>query len=423
MSPDPRFLRHPLHLGFADPAEERAFRAELGHELAPYVRRGAAILALVFAAFAVQDFTAFRDHLWWLFGPRLVVVTLLLLGAWWAGTPAGRGWLQRHLQEYLLGLALVACTGLLVMSWVMAPLVSFEQAWLATLGFQLALVGVYAFSRLRFAYAVPLGAGMSAAGLLLLARVGDPPPLAAAALFGAVMNAAGAWITHTLEVLARRGYERRRLLAEARARSDALLRNALPAAIVPRLRDGGDTRAVAERYDAVTVVLADIVGFTPLCDGADPAAIGHLLDDLYGRFDELCATHGVEKIKTLGDAWLAASGVPEPHPDHEAAAARLALALRDHAAGSGPPLRIGLHTGPAVAGVVGRARFAYDLWGDAVDGAVAMERASRPGGIRVERGLAQRLATRGFTLELDDAGGWLVSGPPPHSPPMAPFIY
>jgi class 3 adenylate cyclase len=158
-------------------------------------------------------------------------------------------------------------------------------------------------------------------------------------------------------------------------------------------------------------VLADIVGFTPLCDGADPAEIGALLDRLYGRFDELCAAHGVEKIKTLGDAWMAASGVPVPRADHEDAAARLALALRDATAASGPPLRIGLHAGPAVAGVIGRARFAYDLWGDAVDGAVAMERASRPGGIRVERRLAERLQVRGFTVDLDEAGGWLVDGP------------
>ncbi len=409
MSRDPRFVQHPLLLRFADPAEERAFRADAGQELAPYVRRCAFVLALVFAGFVVNDVLVYPEFAAWLLVPRFAVVATLLLGGGYLGTQPGRARLRHHVQEFLLGLSTAACLGMLGMSWVMVPAADAEQTWFAVLAFQLALICVYAFSRLRFAYAVPLGAGMTAAGLALLALAPEPPPVAVVALFGVVMNVAGAWTSRTLEVLERRGYERRRLLAEARARSDALLRNALPASIAARLREGRE--GVAERYDAVTVVLADIVGFTPLCDGADPAEIGALLDRLYGRFDELCAAHGVEKIKTLGDGWLAASGVPAPRPDHEEAAARLALALREATAASGPSLRIGLHTGPAVAGVVGRARFAYDLWGDAVDGAVAMERASRPGGIRVARGLAERLQARGFDVALDDGGGWLLAEP------------
>lgn len=411
LTADARFEQAPLTLRFADPVEERGYRAEQGDALIPYVQRASVALGALFALFGVHDFILFPSAALSLLLPRVVVVLLLVVGGAYAGSEAGRARLRLHMQEYLLALALITCVGMLVVSAMLSRQLRLEQTWIATLGYELALFCVYAFSRLRFAYAVPVGLGFSLAGLAMYLSTSESPPVLVVSFFGAVMNAAGAWTTRSLEVLSRRGYQRRRQLAEARARSDALLRNVLPESIARQLRGGRPTDPVAEGFDAVTVVLADIVDFTPLCDGADPADVGALLDRLYGSFDDLSAQLGVYKIKTLGDGWLAAAGVPTARPDHEEAAARLALGMRELTRGGGPQLRIGLHSGAAVAGVIGRVRFAYDLWGEAVDGALAMERSSRAGGIRVSPALGQRLQERGFEVAVEGEGAWLL-GPP-----------
>lgn len=129
--------------------------------------------------------------------------------------------------------------------------------------------------------------------------------------------------------------------------------------------------------------------------------LGRLLEGLHDTYDRLCEQHGIEKIKTLGDAWLAAER------GHPARAARFALQVVRIGEPHGLQLRIGMHAGGAVAGVVGRTRFAWDLWGDAVRGATAMERGGRPGGIRVSPSLAARLRDE-FAVEEDGAGVWLV---------------
>lgn len=407
---DPRFAQHPLWLTFADAEAERARWADFAVEVRTYARVGVLILLVVFSAFALNDLFVFPDRLAALLTIRFgIVVPSLVAALVLTSTRRAVPLLRRFVQEYLLAVAIVVCGGMIAMGWVMAPSATPQRIWMAGLGYLVCLMGVYGFSRLRFGYAVGLGLTTSALALVLLLRAPPIPGIGAAlATFGLVMNLAGAWTTRTLETLGRREFAQRQLLAEARARSEVLLRNALPAAVAQRLRDAGGERVViADRYEAVTVVLADIVDFTPLCERLPSEAIAALLDSLYGRFDALCEAHGVEKIKTLGDAWLAASGVPRARPDHAEAAARLALEMRAVAEQIGPALRIGIHTGPAVAGVIGRTRFAYDLWGDAVAGAAAMERGSRPGGIRVSAATAARLAGS-FVVVEDTAGSWLM---------------
>lgn len=404
---DPRFARHPLTLSFAEPAVERAFQEDFGVEHHTGVRRNVLVLAIVFAAFVLNDAYVFAERLTPLAAIRGVVVAGFVATWLYAHSEAGARRFASHLQAFILGLAATGAAGMLAMSSVLVAVATPQRLWFATLGFVLVLVGVYGYSRLRFALAVPLGLVTSAGALSFLARTTEGGPTLAVILpFGLALNLAGAWMTYTLELLARRAYAERQLLAEARARSEALLRNALPAVVADRLRGTGPRAAIADRYDEVTVVLADVVGFTPLCEKLDPDALAELLDGLHRRFDALCEQHGVEKIKTLGDAWLAAGGVPIPGVDHAVVAARFALALRD-AAGD-VSLRIGVHTGPAVAGVIGRTRFAYDLWGDAVTGAGAMERASRPGGIRVSPAAAGRLGSR-FVVTEEEGGLWLVA--------------
>jgi adenylate cyclase len=137
----------------------------------------------------------------------------------------------------------------------------------------------------------------------------------------------------------------------------------------------------------VTVLFADIVGFTPLSARKAPAELVALLDDVFSGFDHLAHVHGLEKIKTIGDAYMAVAGLPHPQDDHALRAAHMAVAMLETvgrlAAETGEALqvRVGLHTGPVVAGVIGRSKFSYDLWGDTVNVASRMESAGLPGAV------------------------------------------
>ena len=162
-----------------------------------------------------------------------------------------------------------------------------------------------------------------------------------------------------------------------RNEAEGLLHNVLPDSIAVRLK-AGDT-AIADRFESVTVVFADIVGFTPLSSGADPEQIVRMLNSIFSEFDGLAAKHGIEKIKTIGDSYMAAAGLSEHQDDHTEAAIEFALdmlaAVEDMFGLDGNPirLRVGINTGPVVAGVIGQDRFIYDLWGDTVNVASRME--------------------------------------------------
>jgi adenylate cyclase len=173
----------------------------------------------------------------------------------------------------------------------------------------------------------------------------------------------------------------------AEARSDELLTNAIPRPIADRLRHG-ESR-IAEAYPATTVVFCDIVGSTPWVSSTEPARVVALLDDLFTRLDALAATHGIEKIKTVGDAYMAVAGAPEARPDHALAGVRFGLStLREVAAwraanGVALELRVGAASGPAVGGVIGRQRMLFDVWGGTVTTASRMESTSLPGRLQV----------------------------------------
>ncbi len=184
---------------------------------------------------------------------------------------------------------------------------------------------------------------------------------------------------------------------EEKARADQLLYQVLPAPIVRRLKRG---QVVADQIDAVSVVFADIVGFTPLAARVSPGELLALLDEIFTRFDELARANGAEKIKTIGDAYMAVAGAPERCHDHADRAARLALAMRDHVMTLARSrridiaMRIGIHTGPVVAGVIGIERVAYDLWGDTVNTASRMESHGAPNEIQVTEATRHALAGR-----------------------------
>jgi adenylate cyclase len=194
-------------------------------------------------------------------------------------------------------------------------------------------------------------------------------------------------------------------LERERARSERLLLSILPPAIAERLKDEPGT--IAEGFAEVSVLFADLAGFTAYSRAADPRGLVELLDAVFSEFDRLAAAAGVEKIKTIGDAYMAVAGLPVSRADHAAAAARLALGMQKSFAAiareRGLPLalRIGIHSGPVVAGVIGRQKFSYDLWGDTVNIASRMESHGEPGRIHVSAATRDLLDDR---FRFEDRG-------------------
>ena len=257
-------------------------------------------------------------------------------------------------------------------------------------GFTIMLVYIffiYSVLRLRFSQAA-LAGWLGAAffvGYLLGVDLMGPTAAGRSALILGIANCGGMLICYQMDVSARREFTAMRLLGKERERSERLLLNILPAPIAERLKTSED--AIAEHSDGVTVLFADIVGFTPLSASKTPQALVELLNRIFSEFDALADAHGLEKIKTIGDAYMAVAGLPNPWPDHAPRAARMALAMHDVIArvaaetGEKLALRIGLHSGPVVAGVIGRRKFTYDLWGDTVNTASRMESHGVPGAI------------------------------------------
>jgi class 3 adenylate cyclase len=189
---------------------------------------------------------------------------------------------------------------------------------------------------------------------------------------------------------------------DAFARSENLLLNVLPASIAQRLKR--EPGVIADAHPDVTVLFADVVDFTPFAERTEPAKVVGVLDQVFSAFDELAARHGLEKIKTIGDAYMVAAGLPDARPDHAQAMADMALEMHATVASACGPLgldlrmRIGMESGPVVAGVIGRHKFIYDLWGDTVNTASRLESHGLPGRVQVGE-TAYRLLCDQFVFE------------------------
>ena len=164
-------------------------------------------------------------------------------------------------------------------------------------------------------------------------------------------------------------------------RAEGLLLNVLPRVVAAELKEKGST--TAQRFDEVSVLFADIVGFTPLSATMEPEDLVERLNTVFTYFDSLAERYGVEKIRTIGDTYMVASGIPVPRQDHARALAGMALDMLAYAAQGSLSFRIGINSGPAVAGVIGTRKFQYDIWGDTVNTASRMESHSEPGRIQI----------------------------------------
>jgi adenylate cyclase len=274
------------------------------------------------------------------------------------------------------------------------------------------LLYLFAFvARTRFVFAAARSGVIAVAFLVAVLAYAGPGNLALDGLFLVTATAGSLLALHTLEHARRRVFfqdllirEQSQAIAREREKSDRLLLNVMPASISARLREGASE--VADEYASVTVMFADIVGFTPLAAGLRAPDVVRLLNSLFSAFDELVATRGLEKIKTIGDSYMAAGGLPEALDRHASRIVELGLAMIDEASrhgGASAPirLRIGVHSGTAVGGVIGKRKIAFDVWGDTVNVASRLEEQGVAGRIQISE------ATR---LLLGDEFDWESRG-------------
>jgi class 3 adenylate cyclase len=271
-------------------------------------------------------------------------------------------------------------------------------------------MAAYTVVRLRFRLATFVTWTLFGAYLLVAGQVLSLPPagLTQQALFLAIVNLFGMFSSYGAEQYLRREFLLTRRVEAERQKSDQLLLNILPAPIAERLKQEHPPAArvpvIADTFVEVTVLFADIADFTPLAARMPPGELVDRLNAIFSRFDELAEQHGLEKIKTIGDAYMLVGGLPEPRPDHAEAVAEMALAMQaaiqEFQRPDGTPfrLRIGINTGAVVAGVIGAKKFSYDLWGDTVNVASRMETHGVEGAIQVTDATCAHLQYR-YRLE------------------------
>ena len=215
------------------------------------------------------------------------------------------------------------------------------------------------------------------------------PPLAGQALLALTVLAVTILALASMMYFIQQREEALRLLRKEQEKSERLLLNVLPAEIAPILKDS--YQIIADRFDEVSILFADVVGFTPLSAEMSPEGMVLLLNDVFSFFDKLVAKYDVEKIRTIGDSYMVVAGAPRPHPDHAQRLARMALEMIAYLhdptrlAKEQLEFRIGINSGSVVAGVIGQTKFQYDVWGDAVNTASRMESHGLAGKIQIGR--------------------------------------
>jgi adenylate cyclase len=239
-----------------------------------------------------------------------------------------------------------------------------------------------------------LGSGI--AGELLGGVSPAVPEWFTSTMLAANVTVGGTIVFTLLAVFARQRRDALAALRVEQAKAENLLLNILPRSIADRLKV--ETRTIADQFSSASILFADVVDFTPLAERLPPAEVVAVLDHLFSHFDVLAERYEVEKIKTIGDCYMVAAGVPSPRSDHARVLALMALDMQaamravDEVDHLGLELRVGINSGPVVAGVIGRKRFLYDLWGDAVNTASRMESHGTSGRIQITRATKDLLA-------------------------------
>jgi class 3 adenylate cyclase len=391
---------HPFTLRFLDPAVEREHERVYFRDVLPYIRianvLGIAswVLLGILAAIELERDQVADLVIRYGIGIPLIAISLAMTYA---------SWYPRY---WKVAVTAVIAVSAVVWSFHRVYVGEARPSW-SWAGMMLLLAFAYILTRLPFVYATALGAfAIVCFNVVEVVFANEPDPfhfLLYANFFLVSFAIVGMAASYGLERSARLLYLRELELDRARARADALLENTLPRAVVDRLKDRHEapqTSHLADGFAEVSVLFADLVRFTEQAETIAPEPLVVILDEVFTRFDALADRFGMEKIKTVGDAYMAVAGAPEARPDHAVAAAEMALGIVEVLRGErwpgGEPMevRVGVATGPVVAGVIGRRRFAYDLWGDTVNLASRLESSGTPGRILVSEATVAELGDR-----------------------------
>jgi class 3 adenylate cyclase len=381
-------VRHRVTLRFLDPALESAFQTELGAESLARTRVGALQAAVLWAVVGALVPLVASTHLARNEVPVLCGIVVNVLG--WALLSRGAPTLDR--QQAVIA-SINAGGGLCALTLILSAGGDVFGRYGAA-GMMLTIMFSQLVVRMRFVAALltslPTLLGYVIAASLLL----DLGSFAFCAFLVVVTFVIVAGSSYALERSTRELYCQRRVIAEQKIaverekeKSDRLLLNILPRSVAASLRE--EQAVVAESFDSATVLFADIVGFTKLAERVTAPELVAMLNELFSRFDDLAERHRLEKIKTIGDAYMIVGGLPERCGDHAFRVATMAfdmlVAVEQFTNATDLPLalRVGIHTGQVVAGVIGKKKFAYDLWGDTVNTASRMESHGVEGRIQV----------------------------------------
>jgi class 3 adenylate cyclase len=381
---------HPATLRFRDPETEAAFMRDFSRRYLLLARFAGVLAVALWVAFGVLAAQVVEEDLELEFALRFGVglpLGLLLIGATYYRQGIWSWW-------WAASLVSVGSSTLIMADRVFVE--GIPRDW-AYVGVTLVLMFAFVFAAIPFALAIANAIyGLLIFNIPTILFTDDTPfEMLYANFWLSSFVLIGAVAAYRVELTRREGFLQERELAYERNRANGLLLNVLPQVIAERLKDRAVT--IAESFDDVSVVFADLVGFTPEAARTEPQSLVGTLDAIFSHFDSLADSLGVEKIKTVGDAYMVASGLPEPRQDHLVAAAEMALGMLAGVEGqrwpSGEPirLRVGIACGSVIAGVIGKRKFAYDLWGDTVNTASRMESHGSPGEIQVPEVVRARL--------------------------------
>ncbi|MEM7267614.1 MAG: adenylate/guanylate cyclase domain-containing protein [Pseudomonadota bacterium] len=398
---------NPLTLAFNDGALESAFIQEHNRRARRPLRVVIVMLASVVAIQTAVEYYGFLEEgwdgyeLWEASLPyRILDVALLLFGLVLTWVTALVRWGQPIVAAFIVALFALFIAG-----------AGYSGEWIertATM-FNYGIVVVTIALGLLFRFVAPMVTVMTFAfSPIIISMMQNPfAPL----FFMFATLATILWISYAAERARREAWAGAQALEDERALTERLLLNVLPPSIASRMQDG--ETLIADSHDEATVVFADIVNFTPLSSTMSPEALVEVLDDIFAGFDRIADEYDLEKIKTIGDAYMMAAGLPTERSGDPAHALDAALAMRDwlrdvaETRGIDISMRAGVHIGPVVAGVIGRSKFVYDLWGDSVNIASRMESSAPVGEVQVSDAVKDRMED---TFEFEDRGEIDVKG-------------
>ena len=369
---------------------EAAFRRYYSRNSIIIARFALALTIVLYGLFGFLDIHAAplsRDAIWFI---RFAVVIPILLGIL---IFSFHSMFARVFQQLMFVVVLLVAAGILIMIDIIEAHGELgTQTYYA--GLMLVIMAAHSVYRLRFVNAtlatVLVVAGYETVAILhqkLLASDDKFTLFLSNNFFFLSSIILGMTASYFLEVYLRRVFAQRINLAQEQEKSDRLLLNILPREVVATLREREGV--IADHYDNASVLFADVAEFTPMSAKMNPKEIVDLLNEVFSHFDGLVERYDLEKIKTIGDCYMVAAGVPRHRPDHAHILVRMGLDILKYIDGRPPTngrrisFRIGINSGPVVAGVIGRKKFIYDLWGDTVNVASRMENQGVAGAIQV----------------------------------------